>query len=86
MAVAIYLLLCLLVGLCGRRRRPGFGGTFVLALLLTPPVMLVILWLTAPKRGTNDRGAAQAGHATDRRTAAVAERCTCGRCASERNA
>jgi hypothetical protein len=86
--VALYLLLCLLVGLCGRKRRTGFGGTFALALLLTPPVMLLILWLTAGKSPVAVGPAtAPAGAAFRRRAASAApDSCTCGCGGSERNA
>lgn len=77
MLVALYLALCLLVGLCGRKRRTGFGGTFVLSLLMTPPLMLLILWFTARKRTIDgDPGTAPAGGIFHRRTAP--ESCACG--------
>jgi hypothetical protein len=48
--VIIYLVFCVLVGLCGTQRRIGFFGTFLLSFLFTPVVALVVLILTAPKR------------------------------------
>jgi hypothetical protein len=50
--IIIYLVFCLLTGLCGSQRRLGFFGTFILSVLITPVVMLVILLLTGPSRGT----------------------------------
>lgn len=44
--VAAYLLLSLLVGLCGRRRRIGFVGFAIVSLLVTPPLALLILYIT----------------------------------------
>jgi hypothetical protein len=48
--VIAYLVFCFLVGLCGTQRRLGFFGTFFLAFLFTPPLVLVVLLLSAPKR------------------------------------
>jgi len=50
-AVVIYVVFCLLTGLCGSKRRLGFIGTFVLSLLLTPLIVLPILMLTGPSKG-----------------------------------
>ena len=47
----IYLIFCLLVGLCGSQRRVGFLGTFIISIFITPLVMLIILLLTGPPRG-----------------------------------
>jgi hypothetical protein len=44
----VYIVLCVLTGLCGSRRRMGVLGTFLLALILTPVVMLPVLLLTGP--------------------------------------
>jgi hypothetical protein len=46
---AVYLLLAALVGLCGRRRRMGFVGFLVFSLLLTPPLGLLLVYLTAER-------------------------------------
>jgi hypothetical protein len=46
----IYVVLCLLTGLCGIHRRMGFFGTFLLAIVTTPLVVLPILLLTGPSR------------------------------------
>jgi|tagenome__1003787_1003787.scaffolds.fasta_scaffold18719380_2 hypothetical protein len=46
--VIVYLVFCFLVGLCGRRRRIGFYGTFLLSFLATPLLVLIVLMLTAP--------------------------------------
>jgi hypothetical protein len=48
--VIVYLVFCLLVGLCGSQRRVGFLGTFIISILITPVVMLVVLLLTGPPR------------------------------------
>ncbi|WP_158929659.1 hypothetical protein [Acidisphaera sp. S103] len=44
-----YGLVCLAVGLCGRYRRGGFVLTTVLAVVLTPPIVLAALYLLGPK-------------------------------------
>jgi hypothetical protein len=49
-AVLLYVIFCLLTGLCGIQRRMGYFGTFILALLLTPIPVLLVLLLTAPSR------------------------------------
>ncbi len=49
-AIIIYVIFCLLTGLCGVQRRMGFLGTFIFALLVTPVVVLLVLLLTAPSR------------------------------------
>ena len=43
---AVYVLIAILVGLCGRHRRMGFVGTLLLALLITPPIALLLVYLT----------------------------------------
>jgi hypothetical protein len=48
--VILYLVFCILVGLCGTQRRIGFFGTFLLSFLVTPIVVLIVLMVTAPKR------------------------------------
>jgi FtsH-binding integral membrane protein len=48
--VIIYLVFCLLTGLCGSQRRLGFLGTFLLSIFITPVVMLIVLQLTGPPR------------------------------------
>jgi hypothetical protein len=45
-----YLVFGILVGLCGTQRRMGFTGTFLVSLLITPPIMLLILLITGPSR------------------------------------
>ena len=44
----IYVIFCALTGLLGIDRRMGFFGTFFLAIVTTPFVVLPILLLTAP--------------------------------------
>jgi len=46
----VYIILCLLTGLCGSQRRMGFLGTFILAIITTPLVVLPVLLLTGPSR------------------------------------
>ena len=47
----VYIIFCVLTGLCGSDRRLGFFfGTFVLALVTTPLVVLPVLLLTGPSR------------------------------------
>jgi hypothetical protein len=48
--VTIYVAFCILTGLCGINRRMGFFGTFVIALVTTPLVVLPVLLLTGPSR------------------------------------
>jgi peptidoglycan/LPS O-acetylase OafA/YrhL len=43
-----YFLFCLLTGLCGSQRRMGFFGTFLVAIVVTPVVVLFVLLLTGP--------------------------------------
>jgi len=40
MLVIVYLILCFIIGVAGRRRRIGFFGYFLLSVFLTPVVML----------------------------------------------
>jgi hypothetical protein len=47
--LGVYLLFAFLVSLMGHERRIGVLGFFILALLLTPPVMLLIAVVTRPK-------------------------------------
>jgi hypothetical protein len=49
-AIVVYVIFCLLTGLCGIQRRLGFWGTFFIALLVTPIPVLLVLLLTAPRR------------------------------------
>jgi hypothetical protein len=46
----VYIVFCALTGLCGIGRRLGFFGTFVLALVTTPLVVLPLLLITGPSR------------------------------------
>jgi hypothetical protein len=45
----LYAVGAIIVGVAGRQRRIGFVGFLLLALLLTPPLVLLILILTRPK-------------------------------------
>jgi len=51
----IYIVFCLLTGLCGIDRRMGFLGTFFLALVTTPLVVLPLLLLTGPSHRAERR-------------------------------
>lgn len=53
---SIYIVFCALTGLCGMGRRMGFFGTFLLALVTTPLVVLPLLLLTGPSRNVEWRG------------------------------
>jgi ABC-type multidrug transport system permease subunit len=57
--IAIYLIFCILVGLCGSQRRMGFTGTFILSLFVTPIVALIVLLITGPSRGVELRRRSQ---------------------------
>jgi hypothetical protein len=48
LVIIIYLVFCVLAGLCGIHRRMGFFGTFLMSLVVTPVVVLLVLILTAP--------------------------------------
>ena len=54
-AIILYLIFCLLAGLCGSHRRMGFFGTFLLSIFLTPILVLLLLILTGPSRTERDR-------------------------------
>jgi hypothetical protein len=45
----LYAFAAAVAALFGTRRRIGFVGFFVLALLLTPPIALLVIVLTRPK-------------------------------------
>ena len=49
-AILAYVLICLLTAFCGTHRRMGYWGTFFLALLITPLVVLLVLFITGPSR------------------------------------
>ena len=49
-AIIVYVLFCILVGICGSQRRMGFTGTFILSFFVTPLVILIILLLTGPSQ------------------------------------
>lgn len=55
--VVLYVIFCILVGLCGSQRRMGFLGTFIVSFLFTPVVVLIVLLLTGPsQRAERNRG------------------------------
>jgi preprotein translocase subunit SecG len=47
----LYLILCILVGIIGRRTRIGFWGTTFIALLFTPFIVFICLMLLQPRNG-----------------------------------
>ncbi len=51
----IYVVFCVLTGLCGIGRKMGFFGTFLLALITTPLVVLPLLLITGPSRSVEWR-------------------------------
>ncbi len=63
----LYIVFCLVTGVCGMHRRLGLFGTFILALILTPiPVLLLLLvtgpshrveWVRRPPRPSLENGA-----------------------------
>jgi hypothetical protein len=59
--VSVYIIFCLLTGLCGIDRRLGFFGTFLLALVTTPLIVLPILLLTGPSRRFDWRRRTESG-------------------------
>ena len=44
----LYVVFCVLVGICGSQRRMGFIGTFLVSLFFTPVIVLIVLLLTGP--------------------------------------
>jgi len=54
-AIIVYVLFCILVGICGSQRRMGFTGTFILSFFITPLVVLIILLLTGPSQRAERR-------------------------------
>lgn len=48
--VVLYIVFCILVGICGSQRRMGFTGTFIFSLLVTPVVVLIVLLMTGPSQ------------------------------------
>jgi hypothetical protein len=46
----VYITFCVLTALCGIERRMGFFGTFLLALVTTPLLVLPVLFITGPSR------------------------------------
>jgi hypothetical protein len=55
-AAIVYVIFCLLAGLCGIQRRLGFWGTFIISLFITPVLMLLVLLLTAPSPRAESQG------------------------------
>ncbi len=49
-AILAYITACLLTGFSGTHRRMGFWGTFALSLLVTPLIVLPVMFITAPAR------------------------------------
>jgi hypothetical protein len=46
----LYIVFCILVGICGSQRRMGFTGTFILSMLVTPVIVLIVLLITGPSQ------------------------------------
>ncbi|HEY5209079.1 MAG TPA: hypothetical protein VIJ42_06495 [Stellaceae bacterium] len=46
MLIIVYLIMCFMIGVAGRRRRLGFFGFFLLSVILTPVIMLGWLLVT----------------------------------------
>jgi hypothetical protein len=46
MFLLYYILVCVLVGLLGRKRKSGFSITFVLSLFFTPVIVAILLLVT----------------------------------------
>lgn len=46
----VYIALCVLTGFFGSQRRLGLLGTFLMALMVTPLIVLPVLFLTGPSR------------------------------------
>jgi Na+/melibiose symporter-like transporter len=46
MLVIVYLIMCFMIGIAGRRRALGFFGFFLLSVILTPVIMLGWLLIT----------------------------------------
>ena len=49
----IYLVVCLLAILCCNQSGTGFFGTFILAIITAPLMVLPVLLLTGPSRRVN---------------------------------
>ena len=47
---AVYLALCFLAGIAGRRRRVGFWGYFFLSIIFTPFVSLQFLYFASSRK------------------------------------
>lgn len=57
LAIVLYLVLVLVVGRLGRHTRLGYFGTSVLALLVTPPIaVLLLLGLAEPAQSRAGAG------------------------------
>ena len=54
-AILAYITVCLLTGFCGTNRRMGFWGTFALALVITPLLVWLVLFITAQSRRVESR-------------------------------
>jgi len=54
-AILAYITACLLTGFSGSHRRMGFWGTFFLALIVTPLIVLPVIFITAPARRVEEQ-------------------------------
>jgi hypothetical protein len=48
--VVVYLFLCLVAGIAGRKRRIGFWGYFFCSFIFTPFVSLMFLYFASPRK------------------------------------
>jgi hypothetical protein len=48
--VALYLALCFVAGVCGRKRRLGFWGFFFSSIIFTPFISLLFMYFSMPRR------------------------------------
>jgi hypothetical protein len=46
----LYFALCLVAGVCGRRRRIGFWGFLFASVVFTPFISLMFLYFTTPQK------------------------------------
>jgi hypothetical protein len=47
--IGVYIFLCVLAGIFGRKRAMGFWGGVLFSIMLTPLILLAILLITAPQ-------------------------------------
>jgi hypothetical protein len=85
MIIFVYVLLCVVVGIAGRERRPGFLGYVLLSLVFTPVITLIFLLVTQKRflarQGVSASHMASCTHCrhAQRQTVAIAYCTHCGR-------